>query len=336
VNFVLRRILVEHKSEKGAKKAGFTIVELLTVMSVIILLISLMVPALNSLRRYAYYVKQKNQFKGIDIALEFFNTEREGYPNSDATDGTLPYCGAMKLAEAMVGQDMLGFNPQSKFYQAGTTNGGPSNDSIPSTSENGNDLYPGRRGLGIEIIRASIKERKELYLPLESANAYKIGDLYLDSVISSSPWASAADLPVLCDVYTKVIHKVTGKNVGMPILYYKANTNRHSHDFSQATIQLMINHQATDNIYNFMDNNMLVCLGIPTEVQAIAHPMASVGMTDDGITPADPAIFYKETWNQNLKNITGYRPYRADSYILMSAGFDGLYGTKDDVFNFEK
>jgi hypothetical protein len=45
-----------------------------------------------------------------------------------------------------------------------------------------------------------------------------------------------------------------------------------------------------------------------------------------------PVLFYKETWNQNVQ-VPGNRPYRADSYILMSAGFDGLYGTKDDVFN---
>ena len=37
-----------------------------------------------------------------------------------------------------------------------------------------------------------------------------------------------------------------------------------------------------------------------------------------------------------MQYCAGNRPYRADSYILMSAGFDGLYGTKDDVFNFEK
>ncbi len=28
-------------------------------------------------------------------------------------------------------------------------------------------------------------------------------------------------------------------------------------------------------------------------------------------------------------------PYRAESYVLMSAGKDGLFGTADDVYNFE-
>jgi len=30
------------------------------------------------------------------------------------------------------------------------------------------------------------------------------------------------------------------------------------------------------------------------------------------------------------------RPYRSDSFILLSAGPDGLYGTGDDVFNFDE
>ncbi len=30
------------------------------------------------------------------------------------------------------------------------------------------------------------------------------------------------------------------------------------------------------------------------------------------------------------------RPYRSDSFILLSAGFDGEYGTRDDVYNFQK
>jgi len=33
--------------------------------------------------------------------------------------------------------------------------------------------------------------------------------------------------------------------------------------------------------------------------------------------------------------VTVVRPFRADTYILISAGKDGLYGTKDDICNFE-
>ena len=45
-----------------------------------------------------------------------------------------------------------------------------------------------------------------------------------------------------------------------------------------------------------------------------------------------PKKFYDIT--RDTKIGTGDRPVRADSYILMSAGFDGEYGTKDDIYNF--
>jgi hypothetical protein len=48
-----------------------------------------------------------------------------------------------------------------------------------------------------------------------------------------------------------------------------------------------------------------------------------------------PKIFYINTKNEKI-TITDGRPYRVDSYILLSAGFDGQYGTPDDIYNFEK
>ena len=102
--------------KKSDKKAAFTIVELLTVMSIIVILIGLLVPALNSVRRYASEVKQHAQFNAIADGLEMFRNDFEEYPDSKGRDlNGIPYCGAMKLAEAMVGQDLLGFHPQSTF-----------------------------------------------------------------------------------------------------------------------------------------------------------------------------------------------------------------------------
>ena len=57
---------------KSNKKAAFTIVELLTVMSIIVILIGLLVPAMNQVKIFAKEVKQKAQFNAISVALEFF------------------------------------------------------------------------------------------------------------------------------------------------------------------------------------------------------------------------------------------------------------------------
>jgi hypothetical protein len=45
-----------------------------------------------------------------------------------------------------------------------------------------------------------------------------------------------------------------------------------------------------------------------------------------------PLIFYNNTWNK--KFTAAVKPYNENTYILLSAGWDGLYGTRDDIFNF--
>jgi hypothetical protein len=75
-----------------------------------------------------------------------------------------------------------------------------------------------------------------------------------------------------------------------------------------------------------MDNYELVALGLPGQQPPPAGP------THDLIDPS-PRRFYLNTMNDQI--ITPTRPYRADSFILISAGFDGEYGTADDICNFE-
>lgn len=319
---------MNRKAEQLNRRAGFTIIELLTVMSIIIILISIMVPSLNRVKRYALQVKQKKNFTAIDAGLTMFNAEFDGYPESSQFDPpptSAPYCGAMRLAEAMVGQDVLGFHPLSHFYQDGTTGG-----AAPT------DLYPARRFVTLPpalpatptpaekaAIEASERERKGLYLPRENANVYVMGELFADYATFGT---EAYSLPVLCDVYANVPNRRTGRNVGTPILYYKANARNKSFETAPATPAL--------NIYNHLDNIDLLSLQVPW-MPLTYHPMGPLGSpTPLGTTvTANPFIFYDAIRNEKL---SVSKPFNADSYILISAGFDGLYGTKDDVFNFEK
>ncbi len=301
-------------------KRAFTIVELLTVMSVIILLISLIVPSLNRVRRYALYVKQRHQFRSIDVALQLFYSEWESYPDSDMLDrstpqGGVPYCGAMKLCEAMIGQDLLGFHPDSIFRQDGFN---------PTL---GLDLYPARRGATVPdtVIRESQRQRHGLYIDLENANAYKMEDIYDEAQVETIFGRETATLPVLGDVYPTTMHRQTGRNVGMPVLYYLANTSNLFHEY------FPVREQNAQNIYNYTDNIDLINLGLPWD-GAHTHPMAESGTTPDE-KPSEPGLFYDNTRDRDF---VIDRPHNAEGYILLSAGFDGLYGTVDDVFNFDR
>ncbi len=285
-------------------KRAFTIVELLTVMSIIVILIGLLVPALNKVKRFATDVRQKAQLHSMDAAIELFSNEFGGYPDSSALDPQgLPYCGAMKLCEALMGQDLLGFHSNSIFRADGRD---ASNAVVyPPDIDN---LTPALRA-------QNLGARKGPYLQAENANAWRMRDIYggnLGSFLGSSF--------VLCDVYQRLMQ--SGEKTGMPILYYKADTANTFHDPNLAGS--MTARDSMGNIYNYLDNNALVGLGKPwqgTGTSATPHRLA------------DSLRFYRNT--QSDKITTTQRPFRADEYILISAGWDNEYGTADDICNYE-
>ena len=98
----------------------------------------------------------------------------------------------------------------------------------------------------------------------------------------------------------------------MPILYYRAKFSGTTHDAN--------NPDDPQNIYDYRDNLSLINLGVPGDPNAV-HPLAN------------PKRFYLNTRNDKIRDTS--RPYRSDSYILISAGYDGLYGTRDDICNFD-
>ena len=315
------------------KRAAFTIVELLTVMSIIVILITLLVPSLNMAKRYAKNVRQRAQFHSIGMALDSFSADWDGYPNSDRYDEVpTAYCGAMKLAEAMLGQDLLGFHPSSRFRSDGLDRTG------------GTQLYPPAPSPVTQPYMENLKSRKGPYLPLENANAYKLKYLYKTNIGNFN-----GERFVLCDIYGRVSlsnptagEPQIGGKAGMPILYYKANVSGTTHPVknntgvdNSATVPLPTTDPDPTLFYNHLNNDDLVLLGMPWDTSGAAHPMASAG-NDLRSIAATPYNFYNRIWASKVFN-TGtniYRPYRSDSYILVSAGFDGEYGTPDDIFNF--
>ncbi|MEJ2702961.1 MAG: type II secretion system protein [Sedimentisphaerales bacterium] len=291
-----------------SKRAAFTIVELLTVMSIIVILIGLLVPALNKVKQYATNVKQKAQFHSIDAALELFSSQFDGYPDSSfspaGTTGQYAYCGAEKLSEALMGQDLMGFHPDSVFRSDGTAIRTLANDTTVSV-----DLYT----------QGTMAARPGAFLPLENANAYPLRELYTN-LGDFNPQHF-----VLCDVFKRVTNTRTGKKVGMPVLYYKADTSNQSHD--------LLNPNNPDNIYNWRDNAALLALGMPWDPDGKPHRLLRFDGDSRG-APAEPEgmRFYWNIWNEK---VSVARPYRADSYILISAGWDGEFGTADDICNFD-
>jgi competence protein ComGC len=277
------------------KRTGFTIVELLAALGIIALMIGLLIPALSVVRNKAKETKQRAQFMTINLALTAFKDDYGDYPGSDWSLMAGPgmsndYCGAQKLAEALLGWDLLGFHPKSDFRSHGR-------------NDNGEYIYDANNPVYFD-------QRKGPYLELATTNAFRLGNIsafYPGLYNNTAPLAG--NTFVLCDVFGK--NRVTLTNgktakAGTPILYYRANT-------SGKTIH---------EIYNALDNDVLVT--IKQNADGKIHPLA------------DARNQYQYFYNYIMDPKISARPwpYRPDSYILISAGADGLYGTDDDICNF--
>jgi hypothetical protein len=296
------------------RKSGFTIVELLTVIGIMAMLVALLIPAVTAVRLTAKRVSQKAQFVSIEMGLTAFRNDYGDYPPSNWWDpapglaGPRDYCGAQKLAEALVGWDLMGFHPKSDFRANGSNDAG-------LFVYNPNDA----------VLMA---QRKGPYLELASASVFRLGDisptkpgLFIDTALL------APDTFVLCDVFSvkKItftkpgMFETTTQNAGTPILYYRANTS------SKSLIPTGSPPNYQDQIYNPRDNFPLLNLGRLADWNR-SSPARRRHILEDF------NFFYE--YIRDPKITARPWPYRPDSYILISAGPDGEYGTGDDICNF--
>jgi len=331
------------RRDESKIRAGFTLVELLTVMAIIALLIGLLVPALGHVKTTAKIVQQKAQLKSIETALEAFSGMYGDYPPSNESSPTNPYdytaatyitCGSQKMTEAILGVDLRGFDPKSKFdrreieldrYMYALQN-------VPATTN-------------AQDVTDSLNRRKGPYVTInENLGNYELGDLYN---LTGSPLyggGSPRDKQygnLLCDVFK--VKTITYKSydfttnpptevlltakVGTPILYYKADPAKKQLDAtSDATIDA--------STYNWHDNMHLVALGRLADQTKPHWWLDTTNPARGGVagTLGDAAAFY--SYIQNPKIGATRWPYNPDSYILISAGPDGVYGTGDDITNF--
>lgn len=120
--------------------------------------------------------------------------------------------------------------------------------------------------------------------------------------------------------------------VGMPILYFKADvTKRFRVDETKKPVNNPQRTEYSQWIYNFDDNLPIITLPV------MMDPTLPDNDYKDVSAPAksQAQVFYESITQTEDANRNYYKPFNSDKFILISAGWDGVYGTKDDITNFD-
>jgi type II secretory pathway pseudopilin PulG len=336
---VLRSSSIGKRTAVKRKKSGLTVIEILVVVGIIALLVGLLLPAVHTVQKMAKETKQKAQFTAIGLGLAGFKNDYGDYPPSSWNDPTVAgdpkdYCGAQKLAEALLGWDLLGFHPNSAWRADGLAED-------PLRNPIANTVY---------FAPDSLQKRKDRYLELDMANVFRLGTSTWGNGLYLNSGQLAPQGYVLCDVFAVNERKIiqdNGKVVspGMPILYYKANPASKLFPDPVAGVINGTTPPLKDYVYDARDNWPLLNLGRPLGLGKAFDPLRDAHPLEGNA--GRPLV---SMVNGTLQSFTGWNSFywyihdsrlsprywanRPDSYLLISAGADGLYGTEDDIRNF--
>ena len=353
----------------GRHHRAFSLVELLTVIFIIALLIGILIPSLNAARNAAKKTSTKSMLNSLGVGLEMFKNENgsefpqtNGYPPSfshppltafnypfDPNLGEFPFIqnnpvvyGAHWLPAMLMGVDNQGFIKKSAVPRQATP------------------LEP-FKWYTPEAIPGKIIDRSPLYVTPENAPIRKTSQLPGRMPEDDTLFPDRGDgkgtmshLPVFVDAWEQ------------PFLYYAANTAGKATNMVETERKVDNNYDTGDQgkgppFYFHKDNVGFTGDKLTDPDQRTTngwdfgsgakHRIALSGaeLTANQLIEDEPD--HKETFARyivdrkiysNLLTLKGagtvdpktpLRPVNAASFLLISPGVDGQYGTQDDVSN---
>ncbi len=309
------------KDRREQTRGGFTLIELLVVVAIISMLIAILSVGSKKVKIVSKGLQQKSEFHAIEVGLELFNSDFNRYPNSSVLEaGGYSVTGAQHMTEALLGRDNRGFEPRTGWF--------PMSDALFNINAPA-DLYTDTA--------TSLARRKEPYCEIKYGKIAMVLDLWTDRSPSSiyAPPLTAPGTqrsPMITDVFNR--NETVSGRAGMPLLYFKADpTKRFRVDTSRQTVTNPAQTEYKDWAFNFGDN--LPVLQLPW-LRDTAINGADVHYKDpDDASKNQAQVFYEQITQQGDAARHFYKPYNASTFILISAGWDGVYGTRDDIVNFD-
>jgi prepilin-type N-terminal cleavage/methylation domain-containing protein len=327
---------------RTSQRKAFTLIELLTVMAIITLLIGILTPALSAARNKAKATAVRAQLSAMEVGLESFHGDEGKYPASNAnlfasnpvvpgneldlqwevSDGTDELQGAHLIVDAMVGRDFLGYDPKP-----GSVAGGGAPNPLSRWD--------------------SARDRRQPYIPVDGVDVTSPDKPPEDGLGRIPPGTSPSRVQPTIDT---LVCRVFRDKFGWPILYYRANPSvTQNMPIMQTGTNVPNNAFYGDGVYDGNDNRFFTSYGtVATNPHKIFDagtdfPVLIPNYGPSGVLANKFAEFIRSirasTYDTTVappapSPIVTPRPVKADRYILLSAGRDGLYGNLDDVANF--
>ena len=324
-------------SFRRTNRPAFTLVEMLTVIAIIGLLIGVLVPSLQKAKDLARRTVTRNQLKVLGEGCEGFHAEFDEYPQSrgenpfEGEGSGIFLSGAQWLAIQLVGPDQQGYVNPTRNSDVNGDNKIDSADWLEWYSLNTTLDFTRKTFVEPDGKILTTPERYVADNPGVSPTA----DYLVGSNMGSSVWDNSK-LPFFIDGF------------GFPILYYRAtpkapgpytNGTRGSNlrvgIYDHADNAQFTGSEGMNGLYTFASEGWdLTGGGFP-------HPMAKLGYRRDRVRWPDAGTFaavvsdrarYESTLRGNEGVIS---PHNPNTFIMISAGKDGLYGSADDIRNFQ-
>lgn len=342
-------------------RPAFTLVELLTVIFIISLLISILVPAIGKVREKAKVVATQSLLSTqIGTGLETFKADGKfggAYPpsrpdtldrsgNPDMRVGN-PYrnnvltpalndqyfeiTGAGLLVWALSGADQLGTAGFQKPSGSGSQYWGLDTHNDPQSGNRPAGLYNVRNNVPTYARGGPYVDNSRLKVTTWGARGNGVGSFDVEAELKAGGNTTPVRrYPMYLDAF------------GYPILYWKADSAGDLiADYERSGGgggSDPLNAQGR-GVYHYIDNAALVDNNNNQTVLQLRKGAGRHKLDFD--TRANRPVnqqFAPATFQSYVKDrsVTAkHHPFKADSYLLVSAGPDGIYGSADDIANFE-